>query len=63
MPGHFLQNRGACWTERHADGFGHTAACGVQAEEVPPLTLATKDHTLFVWGNERAYDGVLGFTL
>lgn len=44
----------------HADGFGHTAACGVQAEEVPLTYIGDqRSHTLFVWGNERAYDGVL----
>ena len=43
-----------------ANGFGHSAACGVPIEEVPLTYIGdTRTHTLFVWGNDRAYDGVL----
>lgn len=44
----------------HADGFGHGASCGVQSEEVPLTYIGDeRSHTLFVYGNDRAYDGVL----
>ena len=44
----------------HANGFGHGAACGVPTGEVPLTHIGdTRTHTLFVYGNDRAYDGVL----